>query len=213
MTGGAGPYAPLLLMWLAMTGVMMAPVVLPWLRALSRIADGGAASSAGPLAAVARFSSVGPFAAGYAVAWAGFSAALAGVHLTLSRMGVSVPFGLDAPALSAAALWLAGGFQFTRLKEACLSHCRSPAGYLLTHWRSGPAGHARLGFGHGLHCVGCCWALMALALVVGMINLAWMGLLMAVMVAETTLRAGARLRKPVGALLLAAGLAVLVMAR
>jgi len=194
-------------MWLAMTGVMMAPVVLPWLRALSRIADGGAASSAGPLAAV------GPFAAGYAVAWAGFSAALAGVHLALSRMSVPVPFGLEARALSAAALFLAGGFQFTRLKEACLSHCRSPAGYLLTHWRTGPAGHARLGFGHGLHCVGCCWALMALALVVGMIDLVWMGLLMAVMVAETTLPFGARLRKPVGALLLAAGLAVLFVAR
>ena len=213
MTGGAGPYAPLLLMWLAMTGVMMAPVVLPWLRALSRIADGGAVSSTGPVPAVGPFASVGPFAAGYAVAWAGFSAAAAGVHVALSRMSVPVPFGLEAPALSAAALWLAGGFQFTRLKEACLSHCRSPAGYLLTHWRNGPAGHARLGFGHGLHCVGCCWALMALALVVGMINLVWMGLLMAVMVAETTLPGGARLRKPVGILLLAAGLAVLVVAR
>ena len=190
-----------------MTGVMMAPVVFPWLLALSRIADGGTVSSAGPRAAV------GPFAAGYAFAWAAFSAAAAGLHLALSRMSVPVPFGLEAPALSAAALWLAGGFQFTRLKEACLAHCRSPAGYLLTHWRSGPAGHARLGFGHGLHCVGCCWALMALALVVGMINLGWMGLLMAVMVAETTLPGGARLRKPVGAALLATGLAVLIVAR
>ena len=199
-------YPSVFLMWLAMTGVMMAPVVLPWLRALSRIAEGGALAAVGP------FPPVGPFAAGYAVAWAGFSAALAGVHLALSSMSVPVPFGLEAPALSAAALWLAGGFQFTRLKEACLSHCRSPAGYLLTHWRSGLAGHARLGFGHGLHCVGCCWALMALALVVGMINLVWMGLLMAVMVAETTLPGGARLRKPVGALLLAAGLAVLIVA-
>ncbi|MDE2979784.1 MAG: DUF2182 domain-containing protein [Gemmatimonadota bacterium] len=206
MSGGAGPYAPLLLMWLAMTGVMMAPVVWPWLRALSRIAEEGALAAVGP------FPAVGSFAAGYAVAWAGFSAALAGFHLALSRMSVPVPFGLEAPVHSAAALWLAGGFQFTRLKEACLSHCRSPAGFLLSHWRSGPAGHARLGFGHGLHCVGCCWALMALALVVGMINLVWMGLLMAVMVAETTLPAGARLRKPVGALLFAAGLAVLVVA-
>ena len=198
MTGGAGPYATLLLMWLAMTGVMMAPVVLPWLRALSRLTDAGALSS------------VGPFAGGYAVAWAAFSAALAGLHLSLSRMNIPVPFGLEAPAFSAAALWLAGGFQFTRLKEACLSHCRSPAGYLLTHWRSGLAGHARLGFGHGLHCVGCCWALMALALVAGMIDLVWMGLLMAVMVAETTLPFGPRLRKPVGAALLAAGAIVLI---
>ena len=193
-------YPSVFLMWLGMTGVMMAPVVLPWLRALSRLAD------TGPL------TSVGSFAGGYAVAWAGFSAALAGVHLALSRMSVPVPFGLEAPALSAAALWLAGGFQFTRLKEACLSHCRSPAGYLLTHWRSGPAGHARLGFRHGLHCLGCCWALMALALVAGMIHLVWMGLLMAVMIAETTLPFGARMRKPVGAALLVAGAVVLIVA-
>lgn len=206
MIGGAGSYAPLFLMWLAMTGVMMAPVVLPWLRALGRLAGAEAGAEAGAL------SSVGPFAAGYAVAWAGFSTAVAALHLFLSRMNVPVPFELEAPVFSATALCLAGGFQFTRLKEACLSHCRSPAGYLLTHWRTGLAGHARLGFGHGLHCVGCCWALMALALVVGMIDLVWMGLLMAVMVAETTLPFGARLRKPVGTALLAAGLTVLVAA-
>ena len=68
-----------------------------------------------------------------------------------------------------------------------------------------------MGLGHGLDCVGCCWALMALALVVGMINLVWMGLLMAVMVAETTLPFGARLTRPVGAGLVGAGLLVLVV--
>ena len=193
-------YPRVLLMWLAMTGVMMAPVVFPWLRALSRIAD------ASPL------SSAGPFAVGYAAAWAGFSTAAAGLHLTLSHLSVPVPFGLEAPVHSAAALFLAGGFQFTRLKEACLAHCRSPVGYLLTHWRKCPAGHVRLGFGHGLHCVGCCWALMALALVVGMIDLVWMGRLMAVMVAETALPIGARLRKPVGVALFGAAAVVLVAA-
>ncbi len=193
-------YPRVLLMWLAMTGVMMAPVVFPWLRALSRIAD------ASPL------SSAGPFAGGYAAAWAGFSASAAGLHLALLQLDIPVPTGLDAPVASAAALCFAGGFQFTRLKEACLAHCRSPAGYLLTHWRKGPAGHVRLGFGHGLHCVGCCWALMALALVVGMIDLVWMGLLMAVMVAETALPIGASLRKPVGIALLAAAAVVLVAA-
>ena len=198
-------YPRVLLMWLAMTGVMMAPVVSPWLRALSRIA--GAAGSPGEGATTATL-----FATGYAAAWAGFSAAAAGLHLTLSHLSVPVPFGLEAPVHSAAALFLVGGFQFTRLKEACLAHCRSPAGYLLTHWRKGPAGHVRLGFGHGLHCVGCCWALMALALVVGMIDLVWMGLLMAVMVAETALPIGASLRKPVGIALLGAAAVVLVAA-
>lgn len=199
-------YPRVLLMWLAMTGVMMAPVVFPWLRAMRRVAAGTAGNPGEGTAAAT------PFAVGYAVAWAGFSAAAAGVHLALLQLDIPVPTGLDAPVASAAALCFAGGFQFTRLKEACLAHCRSPAGYLLTHWRKGPAGRVRLGLGHGLHCVGCCWALMALALVVGMIDLVWMGLLMAVMVAETALPMGASLRRPVGIALFAAAAVVLTAA-
>lgn len=182
-------------MWLAMTAIMMGPVVQPWLRALSRI----------------EAVSVVPFAGGYMLAWAGFSAVAAGVQVALSAMSLPVPFALDAPVLSATALGLAGAFQFTALKEACLSHCRSPAGFLLTRWRPGAGAATRLGVEHGLHCVGCCWALMALALAVGMIDLVWMGLLMAVMVAETVLPFGARLARPVGAVLLAIGAAILIL--
>ena len=180
-----------------MTAVMMAPIVLPWLRALRRLA-----------AARETPSFVHAFAFGYAVAWAGFSAVAAGLQRALAAFEVPVPFGLDAPFHSAAALFLAGAFQFTPFKQACLSRCRSPAGYLLTHWRNGATGHLRMGLGHGLDCVGCCWALMALALVVGMINLGWMALLMVVMVAETTLPFGARLTRPVGAGLI--GVAMLI---
>ena len=192
-------------MWLAMTAVMMAPVVYPWLRALWRIAGRGVPGA--PMVATV------PFAGGYMVAWAGFSAAAAAVHMTLSAMSLPIPFAMDAPVLSATALGLAGTFQLTRLKEACLSHCRSPAGFLLTRWRPGAAASARLGLEHGLYCVGCCWALMALALAVGMIDLLWMGVLMAVMVAETTLPFGARLTRPVGVALLAAGAALVVMSQ
>ncbi len=182
-----------------MTAVMMAPIVLPWLRALKlRAADRGAPSF------------VFPFAVGYALAWAGFSALAAALQLALAALAVPVPFGLDAPLHSATALVLAGAFQFTRFKSACLSRCRSPAGYLLAHWRHGATGHLRMGLGHGLDCVGCCWALMALALVVGMIDFVWMGLLMAVMVAETTLPFGVRLTRPVGAGLIGVGSLILV---
>ena len=222
-------YLAVFAMWLAMTAAMMAPVVYPWLRALSRIAhaprstvDALKAAADAPKAtlhalgmirdALTSPRSVIPFAGGYMVAWTGFSAAAAAVHLTLAAMALPVPFAMDAPVLSAVALGMAGTFQFTRLKEACLSHCRSPAGFLLTRWRPGAAGHARLGFEHGLHCVGCCWALMALALVVGMVDLLWMGVLMAVMVAETTLPFGARLTRPLGIALLAGGAVVLVVA-
>ena len=199
-------YPSALAMWLAMTGVMMAPVVLPWLRALSRLAPRRRETAPARTRALL----IATFAAGYAVAWAAFSAAAAALQVALAALSVPVPFGLDAPLYSAAALLLAGGFQFTRFKAACLSRCRSPAGYLLAHWRGGAAGHLRMGLGHGLDCVGCCWALMALALVVGMIDLVWMGLLMAVMVAETALPFGSRVTRPAGAVLIAAGAVALV---
>ena len=203
-------YPAVLGMWLAMTALMMAPVVYPWLRALNRVTVDGpflATSAPGPLI------SVTPFLAGYMLAWAGFSAVAAAVHFALAASALPVPLAMRAPTLSGAALIATGAFQFTALKQACLSHCRSPAGFLLSHWRPGAAGHARLGLEHGLHCVGCCWALMALALVVGMADLIWMGLLMAVMVAETALPFGARLSRPLGAALIAAGVVVLVMGR
>lgn len=193
-------YSSALAMWMAMTAVMMAPIVVPWLRALRRQAAGRNTPSF-----------VGSFAVGYAIAWTGFSAAAAALQLSLVALEVPVPFGLDAPLHSATALILAGAFQFTPFKSACLSRCRSPAGYLLTHWRSGATGHLRMGLGHGLDCVGCCWALMALALVAGMIDLVWMGLLMAVMVAETTLPFGARLTRPVGVGLIGTGLLVCIL--
>ena len=183
-----------------MTAVMMAPIVFPWLRTLRR----QAADRNTPSFVLA-------FAAGYALAWAGFSAVAAALQLSLAALEVPVPLGLEAPYHSATALILAGAFQFTHFKGACLSRCRSPAGYLLTHWRNGATGHLRMGLGHGLDCVGCCWALMALALVVGMINLVWMALLMAVMVAETTLPFGARLTRPVGAGLIGAGVLVCIL--
>ena len=218
---------PVLGMWLGMTAVMMGPVVFPWLRALHRVAGGefradgsrpagrGNREPTGDRSRHSRRSAAAlfPFAGGYMVAWAAFSALAAALHVTLAAMSLPVPFAMDAPALSAAALGMAGTFQLTRLKAACLSHCRSPAGFMLTRWRPGAAAAARLGLEHGLHCVGCCWALMALALVVGMIDLVWMGLLMAVMVAETTLPFGARLTRPLGVALLVLGAACLAVSR
>lgn len=212
-------------MWLAMTAVMMAPVVYPWLRALHVLTNGPRPGSApagrrdapqpapGGSSVPADGSSpvaVVPFAAGYAVAWAGFSTAAATLHAALGAAGLPVPLWVHAPVAAATVLIVAGAFQFTGLKESCLVHCRSPAGYLLAHWRGGAAGWARLGLRHGLYCVGCCWALMALALVVGMASLAWMGAMAAFMAAETALPFGHRLARPAGAVLLAAGTAMLV---
>lgn len=220
-------------MWTAMTGAMMTPVVFPWLRALHRLAakpprhrprpralprlavkpPAGARSDRRPPRPSSpdrKAVALAPFGTGYAVAWLGFSAAAASLHVGLSWAGLPIPLGTHAPTAAAVVVIVAGAFQFTRLKESCLVHCRSPAGYLLAHWQEGPGGWARLGIRHGLYCVGCCWALMALALVVGMASIGWMGLMAAFMAAETALPFGRRLTKPAGVALLVLGTAMLV---
>lgn len=107
-----------------------------------------------------------------------------------------------------ATLLLAGGFQFSSLKKACLTACRSPLEMLWRHYRRGAAAAWALGTRHALQCLGCCWALMLVMFATGAGSLAWMVLLTAVMVAEKTTRVGARLVAPVGVALLGGGLAV-----
>ena len=91
-----------------------------------------------------------------------------------------------------------GVFQLTPVKAACLSKCRSPMGYFLTRWHDGPMGALRMGMGHGRFCLGCCWALMVAAFVLGVMNLAWMAVLTVVMCAEKLVPAGATLGRGAG---------------
>jgi predicted metal-binding membrane protein len=106
-------------------------------------------------------------------------------------------------------LVLAGGFQFSKLKDRCLTVCRSPGGYLRQHYRRGAAAAFRLGAGHGVFCVGCCWALMLVAFAAGVASLWWMAALTAVMVFEKTGRGGRRGVRPIGVGLIALGLLML----
>src|SRR5690606_29214040 len=103
-------------------------------------------------------------------------------------------------------LLLAGGFQFSPLKEQCLSECRSPLGFLRRHYQRGLGAAWALGVRHGLFCLGCCWALMLVMFAVGVGSLVWMVGLTAVMVAEKTTRWGRRLAPVVGVALIALGL-------
>jgi predicted metal-binding membrane protein len=104
-------------------------------------------------------------------------------------------------------LVLAGAFQFSELKDRCLSVCRAPGPYLIQHYRRrGPAAAFRLGLGHGMFCLGCCWALMLLMFAAGVANLWWMAALTAVMVYEKIGRHGARITRPLGVALITLGL-------
>ena len=103
-----------------------------------------------------------------------------------------------SPVLSAALLAIAGIFQFTPLKQACLRACRSPLGFLLTDWRGGLSGAARMGVRHGLYCLGCCWALMALLFVGGAMNLLWIAALTLLVAMEKLAPKGDMLAKALG---------------
>lgn len=124
------------------------------------------------------FVSTGVFLLGYLLVWSGFSALATltqwGLHTAalLSPMMVST-----SPILGSALLLAAGTFQLTVLKHACLSHCRSPLGFLMTDWRQGPRGALVMGLRHGGYCAGCCWALMVILFVAGVMNLLWVAVI------------------------------------
>jgi predicted metal-binding membrane protein len=182
-------------MWWVMMVAMMLPAAAPVILLYARA---GAAQGAAP-------STPGWFLAGYLAVWGLFSLAAAALQDGLQRFGVLAPMTMEASArwLAAAILVAAGLYQLSPLKEACLARCRNPAAFLSRHYRPGRVGAVRMGAIHGAFCLGCCWLLMALLFVGGVMNLAWIALL-------TLLVAGEKLL-PGGRLLgLAAGLGFIV---
>ena len=203
-------YASAFALWTIMTAIMMVPVVAPWLRAVHGIESGFDDRQGGrPSPNARRLPVTAGFTAGYAAAWLAFSAAAAALQWGLSGLGLTFPLLSRGGAAAGLPLMLVGAYQFTEIKNRCLSKCRSPMGYFMAHWRPGGLGGLSMGVGRGLHCLGCCWALMLLALVVGHMHPVWMVVLMGVMVFETVLPGGQRMVRPLGAGLLIAGLAVL----
>jgi predicted metal-binding membrane protein len=148
------------------------------------------------------------FVGGYLLAWSGFAAVAAGAQWLLhdaalvDAMGTSTSRWVAGPVLV-----LAGAYQFSSLKNACLGKCRTPLGFLLSEWRSGRSGAVTMGVHHGTLCIGCCWALMALLFVLGVMNLWWIVLVATVVLIEKITRSTA-LPKAIGVLLIAWGAVV-----
>ena len=163
----AGELVAVFIMWAVMMAAMMLPTAMPMVSVFGTL--NRRRGKAGRTIA---------FVAGYFALWAAFAAAATGAQWALQTSGLLSPMIVSmSPALSAALLLIAGAFQFTPLKRACLRACRSPLGFLLTDWRNGLWGAARMGVRHGLYCLGCCWALMALLFVGGAMNLLWIAAL------------------------------------
>lgn len=170
--GGLRPWtaaeaAMMFSMWVVMMAGMMLPSATPMTLIYARVA-----------AKARREGSVLPatalFASGYLLAWTAFSVAATGAQWALDRAALLSPMLVaESPRLSAALLVAAGAYQLTPWKDACLRHCRNPAYFFAEHWRTGSLGALRLGWHHGLYCLGCCWMLMALLFVGGVMSLLW----------------------------------------
>ena len=150
------------------------------------------------------------FGLGYAIVWIAFSAGAALTQWALHRGAMLSPEMTAAtPWLAGAVLVAAGIYQLTPLKRTCLDHCRSPLGFLMTHWRGGALGALQMGMRHGVYCVGCCWALMLVLFAVGVMNLLWVAALMLFVLMEKVGPGAIVVSRIAGAAMVVAGIAVM----
>ena len=184
-------------MWAVMMIAMMLPSAMPLLLLVAKINHGRFPRNRALLGTCV-------FALGYLAVWTGFSAlaTLAQWGLLEARL-VSPMMDSASPWLSVALLAAAGAYELTPLKNACLARCQSPLGYLMTGWREGIAGAFAMGLHHGAYCTGCCWLLMALLFVFGVMNLGWIAALAILVLLEKLLRRQAWFAWAAGATLLA----------
>jgi predicted metal-binding membrane protein len=131
------------------------------------------------------------FVGGYLVVWGVFSLAATAAQWALQQGALLSPMlALTSPLAGGVLFILAGIYQLTPLKNACLRQCRSPFAFVLNHWRDGRYGALRMGASHGLYCLGCCWVLMVLLFAVGVMNLIGVAAIAALVFVEKLMRGG-----------------------
>jgi predicted metal-binding membrane protein len=194
---GAGLF---LITWVVMMVAMMFPSVAPMTLAfasVSRARGEGTFPSA-------------VFVLGYLLVWAAAGLIPLGALQGVNLVWMTPPWWF--PRAAGIAIIIAGVYQFTPLKDACLRACRSPLGFIVSHdFGGGAPGAMRAGATHGLYCLGCCWALMAVLAVLGLMNLAWMAVIAAVFFIEKNVRFGDLLPKAVGVACVVGGLALILL--
>ncbi len=191
-------------MWAAMSLAMMLPTAAPMISVYMDLAETASARHKTVVPA-------GALAGGYVAVWLGFSLAATALQAALRALGALDAWqGSVNMVLAGAVLIMAGVYQFTPLKQACLSKCQNPMPFFLSNWTEKPAGVFRLGAKQGLWCLGCCWALMLVAFATGLMNLVWMAGLGLVMMAEKLYAESRALTWGAGLIFVAGGMAVLV---
>jgi predicted metal-binding membrane protein len=189
-------------MWTIMMIGMMAGSAAPMLLLIAG-AHAGRGERRVPLAALC-------FGLGYFVVWTGFSAVATLAQGALHQFALLSPaMKTSSPRLGGFILLAAGVYQLTPWKAACLAHCHSPIGFLMTHSRGGNFGAIRMGIAHGTYCLGCCWALMCVLFAVGVMNLIWVAALTLVVLVEKISPASALIARIAGICIIAYGIVLM----
>ncbi len=186
-------------MWAVMMVGMMAGTAIPMLLLFAGTREGRGTHRALPGVAL--------FALGYFTIWTGFSAFATFAQWALHKAAMLSPaMKTSSPRLAGLILLAAGAYQLTPWKVRCLTHCRSPLGFLMTNWRDGKLGAIQMGVSHGTYCLGCCWALMCILFAVGVMNLAWVAALTIFVLLEKIGPAGALVSRIAGAAIVLRGI-------
>lgn len=202
MVLGPGEVAITFLMWAVMMVAMMLPAATP--AVLLHAAAARQRQAAG------RVTRTGLFVLGYLAAWTLFSVGATGLQWLLHDLALLTgAMAVESRLIAGLVLIGTGLYQWSPLKYACLRHCQSPLGFFMSHWRDGCVGAARMGFEHGLYCVGCCWLLMLILFLVGVMNMAWVAAIAIYVLAEKLLPLGRRLAQASGAIAIGVGCALL----
>lgn len=196
---------PAFTMWAIMMVAMMIPSAAPMILLHARI-------DKAPRQGERTINSL-LFILSYLFVWTGFSAVAAIAQALLVKAGLVSDMALviGNRGIAAALLLLAAAYELTAAKRLCLDKCQSPLLFIMNHWKPGAAGALRLGIAHGLFCVGCCWALMLLLFVGGVMNLAWVAVLAILVVGEKLAPPGWNAHRYLAAALAAGAAAILVI--
>lgn len=187
------------IMWSLMMFAMMLPSVTPTVMIFGRVREKRKVTGR-------IYAPTGAFVSGYLLVWVGFSLLATSANWLLHTGGsMSSMMGKVGPLTGGLFLIVAGAFQWTPLKNACLEHCRSPMSFLMQHWREGNSGATLMGLHHGIYCLGCCWLMMLLLFVLGVMNLPWVAVLTIVVLAEKIIPRGEILSRGLGVLLIGWG--------
>ena len=192
-------FIAMFVMWSVMMVAMMLPSATPMILLYEKINQKRESERK-------RRNSVALFIGGYLLVWIGFSVLATLANWVLHSGGLlSFMMGQVTSIVAGVSLIAAGVYQWTRLKYACLAHCRSPVAFLMAHWNNGRLGAVRMGAHHGLYCLGCCWLLMALIFVLGVMNLVWIAALTIFVLAEKIVPKGHLLGRTAGLLMIGWG--------